>query len=555
MIRTSLVVAKTEFRRTIRAVSSERSKLLMLALLAVFMFGSIVVAGGYLLPMLGEQVADGVTSSEAAMAIELATGGTAVAWLFLTFMAAIRAFTAAGSVDEPAFLLTSTSLRTVVVGVVGSEILLFAVWVLPPALVLSAAFAFGAGTILPVALAVIVVLLALFTAIPVGFVLGIWVRHLVTVYEPIAQYRLLVFVGFWVLYFGAIATGRFNLVLDQLFVALQDSPLGWAGHLLLLAVPNVDASSTSALAAVVGAVALSGAALAVGVASARRHWFADPARFEDTSEPTRKESQSSSRLDTILGRVLSRPTRTVTVTAIRRTKRAPIRLAYVGYPLFGALVFAQEIFQTGTVPAHVAVFLSLYVVWAAGALFTLNPLGDLGRGLPAVVASPLTGRQAITGLVVAGSLVAAPLALLVSLSLGLISPLSLEQTAALVAATTLGAVVTPALATGIGTGFPRFGSVKVTNSREAVMPSKLAFIVYSIAIILPAVAALVLYVDAPELIAELLLVVTVWAPGPELAVSARGIEIAAWTVLVLGLIAPIVSALFAREQFDWYTLE
>lgn len=527
----------------------------MMALLAVFMFGSIVVAGGYLLPMLGEQVADGVTSSEAATAIELATGASAVAWLFLTFMAAIRAFTAAGSVDEPAFLLTSTSLRTVVVGVVGAEVLLFAVWVLPPALVLSAAFASGTGTIVPILLAVLVVLLALVTAIPVGFVLGIWVRHLVTVYEPIARYRLLVFAGFWVLYFGAIATGRFNLVLDQLFVALQDSPLGWAGHLLLLAVPNVDASSTSALAAVVGSIALCGVALAVGVASARRHWFADPARFEDTSEPTREETQSSSRLERVLGRSISLPTRTVTVTTVRRTKRAPIRLAYVGYPLFGALVFAQEIFQTGTVPTHVAVVLSLYVVWAAGALFTLNPLGDLGRGLPAVVASPLTGKQAIAGLVIAGSLVAAPVALLVSLTLGVISPLSLEQTAALVAVTTLGAVVTPALATGIGTGLPRFGSVKVTNNREAVMPSKLAFIVYSIAIILPAVAVLVLYVDAPELVAGVLVAVTAWAPGPELAVSARGIEIASWTVLAAGVIAPIVSTLFAIEQFDWYTLE
>ncbi|WP_436345742.1 hypothetical protein [Natronorubrum sp. FCH18a] len=552
MSRVPLLVARMEFRRTVRAVSNERSKLFMMGLLAVVMFGSIVVAGGYLLPLLGEQFADGVTQSEATVVTELVTGGVAVSWLFLVFMAGIRAFTAAATVDKSAFLLTSTPLRNVAIGVVGAEILLFGAWLFPPAIVLSAAFASGAGTILPVLLVPLVVALALLTAVPVGFVIGVWIRHLVTVYEPIARYRMVIFIAFWVLYFGAIATGRFNLVIDQLFVALQDSPLGWTGHLLLMAVPNVDASSGSALAALAGAAILSTAAFAVGIASARRHWFADPARFEEADASA---TDSTDRLSGLLSYGLSRPVRTVATTAIRRTKRAPIRLVYVGYPLLGSIAFVQEIARTGTVPTHVAVILSVYVVWAAGALFTLNPLGDLGRALPTVVASPLAGRQAITGLVVAGALVAGPVAFLVSLTLGVVSPLSLEHTAALVVATTVGAVATPALATGVGAAFPRYGSVKVTNNREAVMPSKTAFIVYSAVIVLSAIAAAVLYVDAPVLIADLLTAVTAWTPGPELAVSARGITISAWTVLVVGLLAPPVSYLFAIEEFDWYTLE
>ncbi|WP_440770772.1 hypothetical protein [Natronorubrum sp. DTA28] len=552
MSRVPLLVATMEFRRTVRAVSNERSKLFMMGLLAAVMFGSIIVAGGYLLPMLGEQFAEGITQSQATTATELVTGGVAVAWLFLVFMAGIRAFTAAATVDKPAFLLTSTPLRNVVIGVVGAEILLFGSWLLPPAVVLSIAFASGAGTLLPVVLVPLVVVLALCTAVPVGFVVGVWVRHLVTVYEPIARYRMVIFIAFWVLYFGAIATGRFNLVIDQLFYALQDSPLGWPGHLLLLGVPNVAASSPTAFGALLGAAGLGAVAVAVGIASARRHWFADPARFE---EPEESVTDSSDRLARLLSYGLSRPVRTVATTAIRRTKRAPIRLVYVGYPLLGSIAFVQEIARTGAVPTHVAVILSLYVVWAAGALFTLNPLGDLGRALPAVVASPLAGRQAITGLVVAGALVAGPVALLGSLTLGLLSPLSLEHTAVLVVATTVGAVATPALATGVGAAFPRYGSVKVTNNREAVMPSKTAFIVYSAAIILTAIAATVLYVDAPGLIADLFTAVTAWTPGPELAVSARGITISAWTLLVVGLLAPPVSYLFAIEEFDWYTLE
>lgn len=524
-----------------------------MALLALFMIGPVTVVGGYLLPSLGAEFAGETPPADTAMVTGILTGGVAVGWLFLVFMAAIRAFTATAKVDKPAFLLTSTTVRNTVIGVVGAEIVLFSLWVMPPTLVLSSAFASGAGTVLPVPLAVLVVALALASAVPVGFVVGICAKHLVTVYEPIARYRTVLFVGFWALYFGALATGRFDLVMSQLFTTLQDSPLGWPGHLLVAGLPHIPASRPLALGAVVGTVVVGTAAVAVGIAVARVHWFADPARFEDATESA--ATDSSSRLAGVLSRGLPRPVQTVTVTAIRRTRRAPIRLAYVGYPLFGAIGFVQSIIQSGTVPEHVAVILSLYVVWAAGALFTLNPLGDLGRALPAVVTSTLTGRQAITGLVVAGMVVAAPIALVVSLVLGVVSPLSLEQTAVLVGGTIVASAVTPALATGIGTAAPRFGSVNVTNNREAVMPSKTAFILYSVAIILPTAAAVVLYTDSATLLASLITSISAMAPVPDVSVSARGLTLTAWTVLGIGVLAPLVSYFYAIERFDWYTLE
>ncbi|ELY61797.1 hypothetical protein C491_00035 [Natronococcus amylolyticus DSM 10524] len=551
MRRAALFVARTEFRRTVRAVTTERTKLLLLVLLGALMLGSVTVAGGYLLPSLGEHYAGAPGSDHVALATEAAAGGVAVAWLFLVGMSAIRAFTAAANPDEPAFLLVSTSTRNAAVGIVAAEILLVAVWVLPPTILLASAFAVGTGTALSVGAAAATAALALLTAVPVGFVVGIWFRHLVTVYEPIARYRWVLFVGFWALYFGAIATGRLDLVVSELFVALQDGPLGWLGHVLLVGVPNVPPSTTSILGAVVGTVLLGSVALAVGVASARIHWFADPARFDDRPS----SSDSSSRLAAALSSGFSRPTRTVTLTAIRRTRRAPIRLAYVGYPLFGAVGFVQVILETGTVPAYVAAILSLYLVWAAGALFTLNPLGDLGSALPAVVTSTLSGGRAVAGLVVAGVLVAAPIGLVGSLALGLVSPLSLEQAALLVAATFVGTVATPALATGIGTALPRFGSVNVTNSREAVMPSKAAFVAYSVAVVLPAAAAAVLYTDAAGPIADFLTMMSVWAPTPELSVTGTQLTVVAWTVLGIGLLAPPVSFLYACETFDLYTLE
>jgi hypothetical protein len=546
-------VAGTELRRTVRSLAGNRTKLLLMAAVAVLALGPITAVGLLVLPALGERAAAGPLAPDVAATVtEFGTGGAAVAWLFVVLMAAMRTVTAVATVDEPAFLLLSTSVRNTVVGVVGAEITLFAVWIAPPSIVFAAAFAFGAGTVLPVVVVPLLIAIVLLTAVPVGFVLGVWVRHLVTVYEPIARYRTLLFVAFWVVYFGAIATGGFDAVMGALFARLGATPLGWPGHVLLLGVPGVAPSAVGVAGALGGTAIVAALALAAAVPSARTHWFADPARTDDGDDA---ETTSSDRLERLLSRGLSRPVRTVTVTAVRRTRRAPIRLAYVGYPLLGALGFVRQIVEIGTIPPFLAALLCLYVVWAAGALFTLNPLGDLGPTLPAVLTSPLTGRQAVRGRILAGAMVGVPLALVVSAIVGFASPLPLERTVALVAGAALGAVVTPALATGIGSAFPRFGSVNVTSNREAVMPSKTAFVGYTLAIALPAVAAAVLYLEAPDAIAGLASSVSAWTPGPTVSVPARAIAVCAWIVLIAGLVAPVVSYRYAVERFDWYALE
>jgi len=547
-----LTVADLDFRRTVRSIAGDRTKLLLMAVVAVVALGPITVLGVSLLPTLGEQaVTASLTTDTATTVLEYVTGGIAVLWVLLAVMTVMRTVTAVAAVDEPAFLLLSTAVRNAVVGIVAAEVARYAVVVLPLTALFAGAFAAGAGTPIPVVTATLSVALVVVTAVPVGFLVGIWVRHLITVYEPIARYRTLLFAAFWLAYFGAIATGGLNAVMGTLFTALQASPLGWPGHLLVIGIPGLEPSLPAIAGAIVGTVCLTSVALAAAVPAADRHWFADPARTDDPVD----EGSSSDRLTALLAGRVSRPVRTVTVTAIRRTKRAPIRLAYAGYPLLGALGFIQQIVELGTVPAFLAVLFCLYAVWAAGVLFTLNPLGDLGPALPAVVTSTLTGRQAIRGRILAGALVGVPLAFIVSLGFGIASPLELEQSAALTVTTVAGAIATPALATGIGSAFPRFGSVNVTNNREAVMPSKTAFFIYTLAIALPSGAAAVLYLEAPGLIAGLIASVSAWSPLPSISISAHTITIGAWTVLIGGLIAPIVSYLYAVERFDWYDFE
>ncbi|NGM67437.1 hypothetical protein G6M89_00185 [Natronolimnobius sp. AArcel1] len=553
MTNAALSIAGMECRRTIRAVTGDRTKILVMAAIGVFAFGPLTVVALLLLPELGEEVAAGAVDSEmASMILEIVPGVVAVVWLFAVLMAAIRTVTTAAKIDKPACLLISTRLRNVVVGVVGAEIVLFSLWVVPPAVVLSSAFASGTGTILPVVIAPLVVVLLLVTAVPVGFVIGVCFRHLITVYEPIARYRTPLLALLALAYFGSIATGWFNEITAVLFDLLGDGPLGWPGHLLLVAIPGISPSSTAAIGALVATAVVAPLAIFAGEAVARVHWYADPAR---TGDETVSDADSSNRLAELLSYGLAQPTRTVAVTAIRRTKRAPIRLAYVAYPLFGTLFFAQEIIQTGTVPTYLAVLLCLYVVWGAGVLFTLNPLGDLGQALSAVLTSTLSGTDAIRGRMIAGSLVGVPVAIIVAIAMGLVSPLSLEATGALVVGSAVGALVTPGLAAGIGSVFPRFGTVKVTNNSEAVMPSKMAFLVYTVAIMLPAGAATVLYTDSAALIAEIATMTATIIPQVEATFEASTVTTLSWTILVIGLIAPPVAYRYAVERFDWYRLE
>ncbi|MFP8889962.1 hypothetical protein ACLI4U_09335 [Natrialbaceae archaeon A-CW2] len=547
----ALTIGTTEYRRKFRIVVGNRTKLLLMLAVAVFALGPMLVFGSLLLPAVGESVAAGnVVAFETITATDVATGGTALLWFGLFALATVRTVSSVGDLDEPACVLVSSPLSAVVVGLVFGEMLAFLTWLVPITLVLSGAFAYGAGTLWPVVVALPFVVVLFCSAFPAGFVVGIGIRHLLTVYEPVARFRtpLLVLVG--VAYFGTIAFGQFDRVMTFLFDLFSGSPLGWPGHLLLFGVPNVSPSVVLAG----GSLALTGVlavvAIRAGTWLTSFHWFADPYRKPTDTVPA--SEPTSSRLSAVLGMGLGRPVTTVALTAIRRAKRAPIRLLYVAYPLFMAAFFVDEIARTGTLPASLAVLCCLYVVWGAGALFTLNPLGDLGPALPTVLTSTVTGRQAVTGHIVAGTVVSVPIAIVVSLAVGLLSPLSLEQTAVLLVGTVIGTIASPALATGVGTVFPRFGSVKLTSKREAVMPSKTAFVVYTLCILIPAGAAAVLYADAAEPMAATATAVLSLSPVGSITVAASRISLAAWIALPAGLLAPLASAGYAVERFDTY---
>lgn len=547
--RTARRIAGTELRRRLRTVLGNRTKLLLLAFAVLIGLGPVMLFGSLGLMVAGEALAAGEFDPDTLERVSgFVSGGAALALLGLTTLSAVRSFTTVGDLDEPACLLVSTPLVNVVVGVIGAELLSVSLWFGPPTLLLTAAFAYGAGTPLPILTGILTVGLLLVLAVPAGFVIGVCVRHLLTVYEPVAQYRTVIVVAIGMLYFGSIAFGWLDTVTVVLVRVLGDSPLGWPGHVLLAGVSSVPSSGLLAGAGLVGAgVALP--ALLVGcVRVAGFHWYADPASTEDEGTASRTDS----RFSLGIGDGIKSPVWTVVVTTLRRAKRSPVRLLYVAYPVLMAIFFAEEVLQTGTLPAYGAVVLSLYVVWGTGALFTLNVLGDRGPAIETELLATASGHNVVLGTTVAGLLVGLPVGLIVAPAAGLLSPLSGQQLAALTAGTLAGSVAAPLLATGIGVLFPRFGSVRVSSNREAVMPSKTAFLVYTAAIGLPVLAGLILAFGAEQTVAELVSGLLVLVPGVGLGISELAVTAVAWLLVVAGAVGPVVSVLYAVRTVETY---
>lgn len=545
-------IARTELRRKLRSTASSQLRMALYGLLVLFFFVPVFLFGALLSVVAGEAFAEsgggGLVISDAVV------GATAVVVLGLTIMATIRTATSVANPDshEPGYLFVSTPLWNVVSGLVLCEIVLFLLWIGPFVIVFSSAFAWGASApLVPVAtLATLPIVVGV--AVPVGFIVGVAIRHLLTVYEPIARYRRILALTFWMAYFLAVAMDWFGQILFVFFELFGNSPLGWPGQLLVLGLPGVGATLWQIPVVVVGGVGVGLVALRVGTRLAEHHWFADPARSADETET---EAVSGEPLATLLSGLsgLSGPTRRVAVTTLRRAKRAPIRLAYAVYPLFGAVYIVEQIVRTGTLPAFAAVLLALYVVWASGVLLTLNILGDRGPALDAVLTATVSGRAVVTGTVIAAILVMLPFAIVVPVVAGLLSPLGVDQTVLLTLGTLAGVLVAPLLATGIGSRFPRFGAVTVTRNTEAVMPSKTAFAVYSVGLGLPLGCVQVLRSDSlSDMLAGLVSFLISLLPGVAVTVPNGVITAAAAVIVGLGALGPALSVWDAVRRFEEY---
>ncbi|WP_121822923.1 hypothetical protein [Halostella salina] len=548
--RRSALVARVEVRRALRSFVGNRTRLALTALSGVFvaLFVAVATYGVYLA---GESLRTGgaLAGFDVGPTVR---GVVGLAGVGLAALVAARAVAKRGEVPEADGLLTTVPTADAVGGMVLSELAFVLIWTLPPLGLLAGSFAYGAGTPTPLLAVVPVVAVLGALAVTTGYAAGLVVRQVVTRHEVLARHRQILFGLAFLGYFALVFSGGINRLGALLLDPLARTPVGWLGDLLLLGTPGIDVSPLRAALGPVLVLVASVPVLAGTVRIAARHWFSDPVSAATEDD----DADANGGVGRFLPAValplpssrLSRPTRAVAGTVFRRSVRAPIKLAYVAYPLFGAIPLVQTAIEQGQVPASFPYFVAVYGAWAAGVPVTLNLFGDQGPVLPGTLTTPVSGRQFVAGHVVVGVVAVAPLVTVLTAVAGVASPMPLARVAAVTAGAAVLSTLTPLLATGVGTLFPRYGSVTVVGSREAVMPSKRAFLTYSATLLAAAVAAGVVFVDG---VSDLL------AAGlsfliPRLTVSPGTLELAAAVALVALAVAPFAAVVYAVRRFESY---
>ena len=537
-------IARVEYRRTVRSIADNPVQMLGMGFFLLVFVGGPTVGGAYVVTEFGEEIVAN------APVLAAARGGTAVAWIGLAVMGAARTVGKTGRIDREGGMLTTVPARDVVGGLVLTELARMASVAALPTLAVGAAWAITFGTPVTVLAAPLVLVALLATALLAGHIVGLLLKTAFAQSELLARYKSIVFVVAFLVYMAAITSNALGEVMLYLGEVLRDAPMAWFGDALLLGTPGVAPSLARAGGAVAFVAVTLPALLAVDVRVATRLWYADRVHPESRSTSS---SSSDSDADFLAG-VVPRQTRAVTANVWRRTKRSPLRLLYAAYPLFFLITPLRGAIETGAVPKSLPVFVAFYGTWVVGAT-ALNPLGDEGAMLPVTLTSGVDGDQFVRGHVLAATLVGLPVVVAVTAATGFLSPFSTQRWVALTAATAVVAVAGTVVALGVGTTFPRFSEVRVTRSRQVVVPSKTAFALYSLVVVLGFGGAAVAIVSGfPAAVVGVVGFLTSLAGFPVDLSPPTVRLVAGATAVLLGVVAPPAAYRYAVRRFERFTL-
>jgi ABC-2 type transport system permease protein len=336
-----------------------------------------------------------------------------------------------------------------------------------PALV---AFAVGAGS--PAT-----VLLALAAALPV-VVFAATVGYLLALVGAAAGRRLPHVTG---LKFGAYVGGMALVGLSGPLLA-ESVERGAVGPLeRAAAIPVADYAALALIGTPAGVVTPAGAATALavlaltagGVAVAPRlaaHlWFTEANRTGETVAERHAEMPRT---------FAATPSLRVAWRYLLLARRAPRRLVHLSvflfllFPLTGVVVAAPD-----AIPAVASGSAVVFGTLLSGAAFGLNPLGDEGDALPALLVTGVGGRRLVRGRLLAGLAVGVPLAVLGALGLWLSLDLDPRAGAGLLVGVGPLSLAAGCVALGLGAAVPKFESEEIFGV-ETVHPSRIPLLLY-----------------------------------------------------------------------------
>jgi hypothetical protein len=99
--------------------------------------------------------------------------------------------------------------------------------------------------------------------------------------------------------------------------------------------------------------------------------------------------------------------------------------------------------------------------------------------------------------------------------------------------------------------FPRFEAVNISRSIETVVPSLLAFVLFSLHLVGTTLSAAILYDEGVRTVAAALVS---WLLPFGLGIDAEALYIVSGGLLIVLTLAPVVSYRYAVRRFDTYTL-
>lgn len=545
-------LAAIDVTRTMRKHTDRSAGAGTLVSTAVFvlLFAAATLAGGYGASLAGERLVAGNLDDIAANGIVGARGLVAVLGLILTIVVAVRAFGQRGTLTNAEGVLTIVPTREALASILVAESVYVLLWLAGPALGVGIGLSLGTGVVWP-ALSVPLAVAAIgVTGAVVGYPLGLGLRHFVTRFAFVVRHKGALIVLVFVLYFAFIVTGSVNTAIVAVFEPLQAFPTGWFADLLLLGTPVVEASPIRAIGAVGVLAVLSLAGVVAGTRFAAAHWFSDPV-LAGESEPEAPEEAPEPGIERRLSPYVGVPTAALVALAWRRAIRAPIKLLYAAYPLFFAVGGIADIIQTGEIPSYLPIVTLVFVTWAAGVIFTLNPLGDQGAGLPTALLSRVDGTHFVRAHLLASLLIAIPVGVGLTITAAVVSPVDTPTAVAVILAAPVLMIVASALSVGIGMAFPRFEAVNISRSIESVVPSLLAFVLFSVHLVGTTVSAVIVYDEGVRPVAAALLS---WLLPFGLSIDPETLYIASGVLLIALALAPVASYRYAVKRFDTYTL-
>jgi len=521
-LRAGLSIARVELRRSLRTVLGDRRRLASgLVVAAVVALPYVGVLGAA--HAAGARVAAGDDGLATALrgAFPAALGG-------LILLATVQRVAESSVPDGAELLLTAARTPAVVVGeLLSATATLYATLavLLGPGLV---AFAVGANSpaTVPVALAAALPVVAF--AATVGYLLALC--------GAVLGRRLPHVTG---LKFGAYVGGMVLVGLSGPLIAEYAERGGAAPVERVAAVPVTDYAPLALLGTPAGVVTPAGVATGLGLCLltvggvlaaprlAAHLWFTDAGGGDGAV---------AERYAAVPRAFAATPSLRIAWRYLLLARRAPRRLVHLTvflfmlFPLTGVVVA-----EPGAIPAVASGTALVVGALLSGAAFGLNPLGDEGDVLPALVVTGVGGRRLVRGRLLAGLSVGLPVALAGAVGLWLSLGLDARVGLGLLAGVAPVSVAAGCVALGLGAAVPKFESEEIFGV-ETVHPSRIP---------------LLLYVYG-GLVAVPLGLALVALPLHTVDRTLHGVALAGYAVVVLGLSAG--SYVYAVRRVDGYEL-